>query len=161
MVFPYRHRIDRKNILVIAAGSIEQTLKKGVVQQLRDYSCGNYFNRLIFYNFNVDEPLCKSLSHKVEVIETGPVSHLKIVDFVYYFLFAVRLIRQSQINLIRVTDPYYRGLMGFFLSRLFHIPFCISVHADYDKRYELDGARGAPVVFGSRKLAKKMEQFLF
>jgi glycosyltransferase involved in cell wall biosynthesis len=38
--------------------------------------------------------------------------------------------------------------MGWAISKLTGIPFCISVHADYDKCYRLDGRkRGTPLLF--------------
>ncbi len=71
------------------------------------------------------------------------------------------LAKHHACNFVRAQDPYFSGLLGWLATRFLpRIPFCISLHADYDKRYALDGARGAPEVLGSRKLAKCMENFL-
>jgi glycosyltransferase involved in cell wall biosynthesis len=70
------------------------------------------------------------------------------------------LIKRERISLIRAQDPYAIGLLGILLGVLTRVPCCISIHADYDKCYELDGLRGAPVYFGSRKLAKRLERFV-
>lgn len=72
-----------------------------------------------------------------------------------------RLADKYGCDFVRAQDPYFSGLLGWLATRWpSRRPFCISIHADYDKRYVLDGPRGAPVVFGSRKLAKRLERFL-
>jgi glycosyltransferase involved in cell wall biosynthesis len=40
------------------------------------------------------------------------------------------------------------------------VPWCVSIHAEYDKLFELDSEYGAPRMFGSRWLAKKVERFV-
>lgn len=72
-----------------------------------------------------------------------------------------RLIKQEKINLIRATDPYVMGMLAWILSRMNkRLKFCISLHADYDKLFELDGARGGVTILGSRWLAKMLERFV-
>lgn len=70
------------------------------------------------------------------------------------------LIRNERIDLVRSTDPYWAGLIGWSVTRIMRRPFCVSIHADYDKRYELAGPAGAPVIFGSRKIAKRLQGFV-
>ena len=72
-----------------------------------------------------------------------------------------RIARAEQIDVIRATDPYFAGLVGW-LVRCFRprAAFCVSIHADYDKSFELDGPHGAPVIFRSRALAKRLEAFV-
>ncbi len=53
------------------------------------------------------------------------------------------------------------GALAWVVSRLTGIPFSISIHSDYDQRYALDGSRGAPVLLGSRWLARRLETFLY
>lgn len=74
---------------------------------------------------------------------------------------ATRLVRRENIDVIRATDPYFMGFIAWGVSFLSKVPFCISIHSDYDKRYELDGKSGAPTLFGMRKIAKLLERFVF
>jgi glycosyltransferase involved in cell wall biosynthesis len=69
--------------------------------------------------------------------------------------------RAEKIDLIRATDPYFAGFIAWLVRcAVPRAAFCVSIHADYDKRFELDGPRGAPVIFGSRALAKRLEAFV-
>ena len=59
-----------------------------------------------------------------------------------------KLIRDQRISLIRATDPYWCGFYGWVASRLTGVPFCVSIHTDYDKYYRLTGhKRGTPLLF--------------
>ena len=72
-----------------------------------------------------------------------------------------RIARAEKIDIIRANDPYFAGLLGWLVRCLVpRASFCVSIHADYDKRFELDGSQGAPVIFGSRALAKRLEAFV-
>jgi glycosyltransferase involved in cell wall biosynthesis len=53
-----------------------------------------------------------------------------------------RLVRTDRIDLIRATDPYLMGLLAWAVARLTGRPFCVSIHADYDKNFELTPKRG-------------------
>lgn len=150
----------QKKLLVLSPGSLRESMRKGVVEQLADYSCNEYFDRVIFYHFYVKEPLSMDISDRVTVLEDGAVTPFRIIDLPCYAFRAARIIKKNTIHIIRSTDPYYRGLLGWLLARWFHLPFCISIHADYEKRYELDGPRGGPTIFGSRALAKQLERFI-
>lgn len=87
-------------------------------------------DRHTLYEFDL-----RKLFHPVKMILMFPL-------FVIKFLFMIRelmdLIRKEKIDLIRATDPYLMGLLGWVLSRLTRIPFCISIHTDYDIVFALD-----------------------
>lgn len=70
------------------------------------------------------------------------------------------LVGRYEIDFVRAQDPYYCGLIGLIVARLTGRKFCISIHADYDRMDEMDPGRGAPRIFGSRTLAKRLERFL-
>ena len=73
---------------------------------------------------------------------------------------AVKLVKKYRINLIRANDPFWMGLFGYLTSRICRVPFCVSIHADYDKRLELDKSISIIKVFGSYKLAKRLARFI-
>jgi glycosyltransferase involved in cell wall biosynthesis len=52
------------------------------------------------------------------------------------------LVRREHIDVIRATDPYLMGLLGWVVARLTGRPFCVSVHADYEKNFELTPQQG-------------------
>lgn len=156
LLLPRSHR-DGRRILVLAPGSLREARRKGVEHQLADYACGDYFEQVVFYHFHLPEPCCDNISERVLVEETAPLRFLGPLNLFRYLWVAIGLVRRHRITLIRSTDPYYRGLLGALLAKLLRLPFCISIHADYDKCYELDGVRGAPEVGGSRQRAKALE----
>jgi glycosyltransferase involved in cell wall biosynthesis len=58
------------------------------------------------------------------------------------FRAACRIARAERIDLVRATDPYLMGLLAWWVSRCVRVPFCVSVHADYAKRFQLTPAHG-------------------
>ncbi|MFX0196180.1 MAG: glycosyltransferase family 4 protein [Candidatus Hodarchaeota archaeon] len=75
-------------------------------------------------------------------------------------LVLVWTIWQRNIVLLHARDPYFCGLLAWLTARLTNRQFCVSIHADYDQRYKLDGPRGAPTILGSRRMAKQLERFV-
>jgi radical SAM superfamily enzyme YgiQ (UPF0313 family)/glycosyltransferase involved in cell wall biosynthesis len=61
---------------------------------------------------------------------------------------------------IRAFEPYHHGLMGWFLSKLLSLPFCVSVHADYEKSEALQG-NVIPRSFGSIRVSRWIEKFVY
>jgi len=49
-----------------------------------------------------------------------------------------RIARREKIDLIRATDPYFAGLLGWYLARKLRVPFCISLHANIPARFRLN-----------------------
>ena len=84
----------------------------------------------------------------------GPFHFFRVI------LKVAALIKKEKIQLIRATDPYWMGFIAWIESKLTGFPFCISIHADYDKRYILDPDYGAPKILGSRRFAKYLERFV-
>lgn len=94
-------------------------------------------------------------------------SRFRIVSWVLFLLHLLRvswrirrILQDEEITFVRAQDPYFSGLIGFLVSRYPRVPFCISIHSDYDKMFVLDPEFGAPKIFGSRDLAKKLERYL-
>jgi glycosyltransferase involved in cell wall biosynthesis len=52
------------------------------------------------------------------------------------------------------------GLLGYIVSRVRHIPFCVSIHADYEKRHELSGGGATYTFFGLRGPARMLSRFV-
>ncbi|MFC1755668.1 glycosyltransferase, partial [Thermoproteota archaeon] len=71
-----------------------------------------------------------------------------------------KVTRLEKINLIRATSPYWCGFIAFIVSRLARIPFCVSLHADYDKRGRVSKYGISTTVLGSVKLGKLLSKFI-
>jgi glycosyltransferase involved in cell wall biosynthesis len=48
-------------------------------------------------------------------------------------------------------------LIAWATARLTGVRYCVSLHADYDRLFTLDGARGAPTLLGRRSLIRPLE----
>ena len=77
------------------------------------------------------------------------------------FLALLRLIRRERIKVIRVGDPLYLGLFGLALARLTGVPLVIRVNGNNDKVRESTGQPLYPKLFGTAKMEKRIERFVF
>ena len=161
------------NILYIVPSDFESLKKKGVVDMILERDEGGFFKKVITLHPFTKEDKEIELKENNIVIEYGWKSNtfldkfkiMKIVGalkilFKLAFIFPFR-IKKEKIDIIRATDPYLIGLIGVFYSKLLKIPVVVSIHSDYDKRFLLDGKKGSFTIFGSRKLAKKLEKFVY
>lgn len=68
--------------------------------------------------------------------------------------------RRHKIDIIHSKEPLICGTAALILSKLTHVPFCISIHADYDQRYKVSGSEDSVTLLGFRSLAKKIEKMV-
>lgn len=73
----------------------------------------------------------------------------------------LRMAKEVQVDVVRVGDPYYLGLMGWLLSRLLRAPLAIRVCFNYDQLFEATKKAVFPRLFGFRFIEKLAEQFVF
>ncbi len=73
----------------------------------------------------------------------------------------LRMSRNAHVDVVRVGDPYYLGLMGWLLARLLRVPLAIRVCFNYDQLYETTGKSVFPRLFGFRAIEKMVERFVF
>jgi glycosyltransferase involved in cell wall biosynthesis len=84
-----------------------------------------------------------SLGHALRSRAPGVRARLSApFRLVSVFRAIVRIARAERIDLVRATDPYLMGLMAWWVSRSLGIPFCVSLHADYDKTFRQTPKRG-------------------
>ena len=67
----------------------------------------------------------------------------------------------AKVDVIRVGDPYYLGLMGWLFSRLLKAPLAIRVCFDYDLLFKTTKKPVFPRLFGFRFIEKLVERFVF
>lgn len=77
------------------------------------------------------------------------------------FLRLVRLIRRENIRVIRVGDPLFLGLFGLGLARLTGAKLAIRVNGNNDKIRATHGRPLFPRLFGSVRVEKAVERFVF
>jgi glycosyltransferase involved in cell wall biosynthesis len=54
----------------------------------------------------------------------------------------IQIARAENIHLIRATDPYLMGLLAWLVSRATGLPFCVSIHTDYERHFALHPRQG-------------------
>ena len=162
----------KPSILFIVPATYKGLKEKGVENMIFERDEGGFFGKVITVH-----PFCPKTQSIIlndchEIYEVGfdliPSSKrfrfLKYIQYPIHFFRIVwrtlRLVKKYRIDIIRATDPYWMGLIAYICARLCKIPFCISIHADYDKRMQLDKNISLSTVFGSYKLAKLLERFI-
>ncbi|MBP7669756.1 MAG: glycosyltransferase [Ferrovibrio sp.] len=162
----------RPRLMVIAPADYDSSVRKGVSELLQDFDEQGFFEAVHFAFPFTHHTRQHHLSDCHVVHEYGldwfaPTRNRRWLRRLMAPLHLLRtslalrdLARKEEINIIRSTDPCFSGLFALIVARLSGKPFCVSLHADYDKRYELDGAAGAPTLMGSRRLALLIERFV-
>ena len=160
-------------LLVISASSdFDAAVAKGNLALLNDFDEGGYFAEVIIAFPFAARSRRVQISERVTVLDIGwewlpgarasravkrllaPVQLWRIVRML------ARTVRHHHIDIIRATDPLFAGPIGWAVSRLTRRPFCVSIHADFDKRHALSGTNAGADVLGSRALARPVEQFV-
>jgi len=72
----------------------------------------------------------------------------------------IKIINQEKINIIRSVDPFWMGLLGFIISKIKGLPFCISIHTDYDLMYKLKVTGNSYTLLGSRFPTELLSKFI-
>ena len=132
----------------------------------------NYFKKVITVH-----PLCYKtrsikLNNSYDLFEIGfdlipnkrknrVLIYLQLpIHFFRIIITGIQLVKKHKISLIRANDPYWMGFFAYIVSKICKIPFCVSIHSDYEKRMELDKNITMCSVFGSYKLARLLERFI-
>lgn len=159
-------------LLISAASDYESAVAKGVVSMLTDFDERGFFERVL-----IAFPVCRTsrevrLSTHVVVRDIGmdwlprllQSRPLRLIGAPLHILRTVIIlsgcVRRQNLHLVRATDPCFAGPMAWIVSRVTGRPFCVSIHADFEKRYELGGEATGLTVIGSRKLARLIERLV-
>jgi glycosyltransferase involved in cell wall biosynthesis len=160
----------RRRLLLIAATDYDSSRAKGVSDLLSDFDEQGYFDKVVMaFPFTRHERVVKlgpTLAiHEYTVAGPATVRGSRLFKQASAPLHVMRVARaiaalaeSEGASVIRATDPCLAGFVGLRAARRAGKPFCVSIHADFDKRHELDPAGGAPKIFGSRRLAVAIER---
>lgn len=77
------------------------------------------------------------------------------------FRLLLKMSREAKVDVVRIGDPYYLGLMGLFLARRLRVPLAIRVCFRYDEIFRLTGRPVMPRLFRFRWIEKIVERFVF
>jgi glycosyltransferase involved in cell wall biosynthesis len=155
--------------LFIVSSSLDALRAKGVEGRILERDEGGFLEKVITLHPFAPRAHVAMLSsgNVVHEVAFGRSSSFRLLAWLYFawaivrtVRYARRLILQERIDFVRAQDPYFSGLVGYLASRWPRLPFCISIHADYDSQHALSPGTASPVVFGSRRLAKMLERFL-
>jgi len=150
-IYAKKEFTGERNILFLSGGStLEDCYRKfGNFEPLFNYDGPiRSFNRVILFWFLTRNNLTVALRDDYIINERKGIRFLPLTSQLVLLVEFLFLVKRKNIKVIRAFDPYQKGLMGWAISKLTGIPFCISVHADYDKCYRLDGRkRGTPFLF--------------
>lgn len=146
----------KPRILFLVPAEIDALRKKGVDRMILERDEGGFFERVITVH-----PLTP-IARTIDLNETHRVYELggSLSPFRLWRAFraAARIAKDERVNLVRATDAYLMGLMAWWVARAQRIPFCISVHADYAKRFALAPASGPRAWL--RRVAARLSPFV-
>ena len=168
-------RLDRglkPSILFIVPAEYDELKEKGVESMIFERDENGFFGKVITVHPFAKHTRVIILDEVHQVHEIGfdlipgaaRFRALKYLQAPLHFLRVVRtiirLVKDFEIDLLRGNDPFWMGFFAYLGSRLCKVPYCVSIHADYDRRIELDKSIYISTVFGSYRLAKRLERFV-
>jgi glycosyltransferase involved in cell wall biosynthesis len=143
----------KPRILFLVPSDYEALRRKGVDGGVLERDEGGFFERVITLHPLASQARVMDLNevHRIHEFPLGRAlagrarwSQRIAAPFLLLGIFraARRIARAERIDLVRATDPYLMGLLAWWVSRSLRVPFCVSVHADYGKRFQLTRTRG-------------------
>ena len=128
----------KPRILFLVPAEYEALRTKGVDRMILERDEDGFFARVVTVH-----PLAPGR----RVIDLNPVHRIHELGIGHglgapwralaAFPAVVRIARDERVDIIRATDAYLMGLLAWWASRALHLPFCVSIHADYGKRFAL------------------------
>jgi glycosyltransferase involved in cell wall biosynthesis len=173
--------VQNKLLVLDTSYSLEDITKRGIISSVTCRDLDGYFKHVYTVHpfasivttpewaGKYGKPDWHTLNAAHTFIE-GKIGRYEFLKWIFPLNFLIgqigllfslkRLIKKENINVIRVGDPLYLGLFGWFLSRLCKIPFVVRVGGNHDKVFESTGQPIQKRLFLSRKVEKKVERFV-
>jgi len=161
----------KPRILFLVPADYEELRRKGTDRMIEERDEGGFFERVVtihplalqartvdlspihrIYEF----PLGRALGSQAPGIRARLSAPFRLAAV---FRAVVRIARAERIDLVRATDPYLMGLLAWRVSRVLGVPFCVSLHADYMKRFALTPKRAGGAWL--RRVARILPSFVF
>ena len=159
-------------LMFVASSDYDSLKTKGVGAMLSERSEGGFFERVISVHPLAKKSRVIPIKPGHDLVEFGfdffrggaSSKLLRVLYSPFYIVRAAfgiaRIVHEEGIDVVRASDPYWAALVAWLGTRRSNAHFVISVHADWDKRHQLDPKNGAPKLFGSRGAARLLARFL-
>jgi len=154
------HHQQGLSILFIVPSDYTSLLAKGVIHLILERDERGFFKKVFSAHPYASRTQTLALNETHQVIEFGPNYPCSILNFKYgriinYLLkpaliikVLTNLIKREHIDVIRATDGFWCGFYAWAVSKLAGIPFCISIHTNYERYFRQIGRkRGMPLLF--------------
>ncbi len=186
MFFPQKNILNQtgpeeKLLVLDTSYTLEDITKRGIINSVTCRDIDGYFKHVWtvhpFASIITSEAWAKKYGkperHELNPAHTfieGKIGRYAFLKWFFPLNFLIgqlglafglmRLIKKEKIKVIRVGDPLYLGLFGWFLSRLCKIPFVVRLGGNHDKVFETTGQPIQKRLFLNRKIEKKVERFV-
>lgn len=170
-----------RTILILDMSYTLKMFRERMLEQaLESRKLEGYFNKVISVhplaglfasgNGSFGEPVITQLDESHVFVEgkIGVSRVWRLVPPLNFILAQISLIKlllkmgkESKVDVIRIGDPYYLGLLGLFLARRMRVPLAIRVCFRYDEIYRVTGKPVIPRLFLYRWVEKIVERFVF
>lgn len=163
------------SILLFAEAATYSALeKKGNLDTLNNFLCGDFFKKAYFVHFPAPKSQTLRMNDRIFIIEIKPL--LKFVkniglEFSYtllngsWYFFQVFLMKDftlENVSVIQGAGVHHTALAALLLHFLTKIPVCVSVHSDDEHRYKfMKGYGGQWAIFNSRCITVQLHKFIF
>ena len=172
---------DTKAILILDMSyTLKMFRERQLGQALESRKLGGYFGRVISVhplaglfepgNGRFGDPEITQLDDSHVFVE-GKIGVSRVWRFlpplnlllaqIRLIRFSLRMAREAKVDVVRVGDPYYLGLVGWVLSRVLRVPLVIRVNFNYNQLYKITKKAVFPRLFRFRFVEKMIEQFIF
>lgn len=147
-----------KTLLFVSNSDYDSLCEKGVEGMIAGRSEGGYFSSVVSLHPLARSTRVKSIGPSHNLVELGfdyfwGGSSSRLLRYLYAPLYIIRAIfvarklaRSKHFDVVRSTDPFVAGLVGFFAARAAGAAYCVSVHADYDRLENRDMLARIPFV---------------
>lgn len=139
--------------LFLVHSDYDALVAKGVAQKIRERDEDGFFERVVTVHPVAFQrrTIVLDATHVIHEFALGrlltraswwaplplAIATLRVVISVAF------IAKKNGVSVIRATDPFLVGILGWALSRLLRVPLAVSIHADYAKRFSLDVRSGA------------------
>ena len=139
--------------LFLVPGDYDAYKHKGVDRMIQARDEGGFFERAVTVHPLAQAQRIIDLDavHRIYEFPLGRVLHDGVlaravapVQLLATIRAVTHLARAELIDLVRAHDPYLMGLIGWRVARALAVPFCISLHTDYEQSFRLSPKTGFP-----------------
>ncbi|MCP5049782.1 MAG: glycosyltransferase family 4 protein [bacterium] len=152
----------KRNILRLhEGGDLESIYRKyGDFETFYQLTIDDFFDLYIGSDYKTRNSFLIRLREDFYKLETKYFKHFPLLSAFYFLTRNVSAASKHRISLVHASSPYMIGLLGYVVSLVSRLPFCVSLHADYEKREELQG-NVIPRILNSLNLSRKVERFIY